>query len=456
MTDAFERALAAVRDRVNPDPEERRTLGAAADRLAERAREAVASLPVDADVVQVGSTARNTWVSGDRDIDLFVRFDSTLDRTDLETYGLEVGHAVLPDGHEEYAEHPYVKGTFEGYDVDLVPCYAVESAADIRSAVDRTPFHTAYLESRIDDELADEVRLAKGFLKGIGVYGSDLKTRGFSGYLTELLVVEYGGFRAFVEAVADWRPPVELDPADHGTETFDAPLSVVDPTDPERNVAAVVDAENVARLQHYARELLADPREELFVRDDPAPLEAAGVREHLRQRGTAPLALRFSMPELVSDQLYPQLRRSREGLIRGLDDAGFDPLRSAAWATRSESEEGWTCVLLVELAHDTLPVIERHEGPPVSASEHARGFYEGYADGPAYGPFLDGGRYVVERERELRTPAEFLDARLFEVALGAHVETALESGYDALTGEGIAELADRFGEELRRYFEPRP
>ena len=107
-SDDLEAVLSRVRDRAVPEPEERERLRAVATELVERAREAIADLPVEADVVQVGSTARGTWVSGDRDIDLFVRFDADLDRTELEEYGLAVGHAVLPDGHEEFAEHPYV------------------------------------------------------------------------------------------------------------------------------------------------------------------------------------------------------------------------------------------------------------------------------------------------------------------------------------------------------------
>ena len=236
MSDEFDAVVARVRERVTPDAEERARLEAVADEVVERARAAVADLDVDAAVVRVGSTARGTWTAGDRDVDVFVRFPPSLDRERLEAYGLRVGHAAVPNGHEEYAEHPYVKGTVDGYDVDLVPCYAVDDATEAQSAVDRTPFHTRYVEDRIDDELAADVRVAKRFLKAVGVYGSDLKTRGFSGYLTELLVVEYGGFRPLVEAVAsDWHPPVRFDPEGHGRTEFDDPLVFVDPTDPERN-----------------------------------------------------------------------------------------------------------------------------------------------------------------------------------------------------------------------------
>ena len=451
MSEEFAAVVDRVRERVTPDADERDRLRAATDRLTDRTEAAVADLPVDADVVLVGSTARGTWLTGDRDIDLFVRFPADLDREELESYGLQVGWEVLPDGREEYAEHPYVVGEFEGFTVDLVPCYDVADATAIQSAVDRTPFHTAYLEKRLDDDLAAEVRVCKAFLKGIGVYGSDLKTRGFSGYLTELLVLEHGGFRPLLEAAADWHPPVELDPADHAAESFDDPLVVIDPTDPERNVAAVCAAENVARLQHYARDLLADPRTDRFEPTTPDPLSSADVRAAVADRGTTPIAVRFDAPDVVEDQLWPQLRKSLAGLTDELDRRGFDTFRAAAFADES-------AVLVAELAVAERPTVERHAGPPVHVRDHATGFYDKYdAEEGVYGPFVDGDRYVVERDREFATARAFLASdALLDVALGAHVETALEDGYDLLVGDETATLAEEFGAELARYFSPRP
>ncbi|MXV63187.1 CCA tRNA nucleotidyltransferase [Natronorubrum sp. JWXQ-INN-674] len=466
--DDFEAVTDAIHDRIKPDAEERERLREVADRLLERAEAAATDRCPTADVLQAGSTARGTWISGDRDIDIFVRFPPDLDRKTLERYGLEVGHETLPEGHEEYAEHPYVKGTVEGFDIDVVPCFRLESATEIRSAVDRTPFHTKYLEARLDDELAADVRLTKQFLKGIGAYGSDLRTRGFSGYLTELLVCEYGGFRPLLEAAANWHPQVELDPEDHGKErktgstsrgesvddvalSFDDPLVVIDPTDPERNVAAVCSADNVARFQHYARALLEEPHIELFEPEIPDPLTAADLREHLERRGTTPVAIRFDAPDLVEDQLYPQLQKSLDGITMGLDDRGFDVFRATAVADD-------TAVILVELAVSERPAVERHDGPPVHVRSHAEGFYESYADDPdAYGPFIDGDRYVTERPREFTTAEAFLESdRLFDVGLGAHIETGLEDEYTVLVGDEIAALLEEFGQELARYFDPTP
>lgn len=454
--DELDTVLADVRKRVLPDPAERERLRTVAGELTTRAQAAIADLPVEADVVQVGSTARRTWVAGDRDIDLFVRFEPSLDREQLEEYGLAVGHAVLPDGHEEYAEHPYVKGSHEGFDVDLVPCHDVEEAGELISAVDRTPFHDAYLSERLDEDLAADVVVAKAFLKGIGAYGSDLRTEGFSGYLTELLVLELDGFVPLVESARSWHPPVEFDPEGHAKRTFDDPLVVVDPTDPTRNVAAVLSAANLARLQHYARELLTAPSPALFAPADPAPLDGSAIREHLDRRAATPVAVVFDAPDIVDDQLWPQLRRSLDGIVRGLNDHGFDVLRAQAMTS---SEEPTRAALYAELEVTERPAVERHEGPPVAVRKHAARFYESYADDVSpetYGPFIDEDRYVVEREREFTTVRAYLESDVAtDVTLGAQIEQAF-ADREILLGEAVTTLADTFGRPLREFYEPYP
>lgn len=450
MSDLLGQTIAQVRERVTPSAEERDRLEETVLTLVDRTEAVVDELGVDADVLRVGSTARDTWLRGDRDIDIFVRFDPSYTREELERYGLEIGQTVLPDGRLEYAEHPYVSAAFEGYAVDLVPCFRVGSAAEIRSAVDRTPFHAAYVTERLDADLANDVRVLKRFFEAIGIYGSDLRTQGFSGYLTELLVLTYGDVRGVLEATATWQPPVRLDPEEHGETTFDDPLVVIDPTDPSRNVAAVVTGENVARLQHHARDLLENPDPDRFALEKPDALTEAELLAHLERRATTPIAIRFPTPDIVNDQLYPQLRRSIEGITRALEERGFEVVRADAFA-------GESAVLFVELSVAQRPRIERHEGPPVHVREHATSFLETYEDAEVYGPFIDGDRYVVERERDVRTAAAFLRGEdLLDVGLGADVRRILAEDYTVLVNEDITDLLPAFGDALARFYEPSP
>jgi tRNA nucleotidyltransferase (CCA-adding enzyme) len=238
---------------------------------------------------------------------------------------------------------------------------------------------------------------------------------------------------------------------------------VVDPTDPTRNVAAVLSTANAARFQHYARELLASPRESLFEAEAPDPLDAADVRGHLDRRGTTPVAVVFDAPDLVDDQLWPQLRRSLDGIVGGLDAHGFDVFRAQAMVgdDRSDDASGarTRAALYAELAVAERPAVERHEGPPVAVRKHAERFYESYADDvdpETYGPFIDGERYVVEREREFTTVRAYLESDAASlVALGAQVEEAFAER-DVLVGDAVATLAPAFGASLREFYEPHP
>lgn len=451
MDDEFDALVSSIRERVEPSAAERADLETAMEILTGRVDEAVADLPVETEIIQVGSTARDTWLAGERDIDLFVRFPPSLDREKLETYGLKVGHEVLPDGQEVFAEHPYVLGEVEGFKIDLVPCYDIDDAANIKSAVDRTPFHTEYVEEHLTPELAEDVRVCKQFFTGIGVYGSDLKTRGFSGVLTELLVLEYDGFRPLIDAAAEWTPPVRFDPEDHGTESFDDPLVMIDPTDPGRNVAAVLSAANLARVQHFARELRREPRESLFFPESPEPFDEERVREEFDRRDTTPVAITFRPPDIVDDQLWPQLERSRRGIREELDRQGFDVFRTDVFVQDR-------AVLLFELSVAERPRVERHEGPPVHVTEHATRFYETYEDDDeTYGPFIEDDRYVVEREREFSSAVAFLASdALFDVSLGTHITSALEDDYELLVDGELGTLAEEFGVEFARYLSPTP
>ncbi len=184
-----------VLERIRPTPEERTYIRAMGERLIE----AVERSGGKAKAMMVGSVARDTFVrGGDRDLDIFMLFDPALSREELqEQGGLALAHRIAEEfgatWREKYAEHPYVNATIDSLDIDLVPpCYAVASATEIKSAVDRTPFHTRYILAHIDD-YADDVLLAKQFAKAGGVYGSDHMTEGFSGYLCEILTIRYGG-----------------------------------------------------------------------------------------------------------------------------------------------------------------------------------------------------------------------------------------------------------------------
>ncbi|MCE5338261.1 MAG: CCA tRNA nucleotidyltransferase [Methanomicrobiaceae archaeon] len=414
--------------RIRPTPEERTYIRAMGERLIE----AVEKSGV-AKAMMVGSVARDTFVRGDRDLDVFMLFDPSLPREELQEQGLGLAHRIAEEfgatWREKYAEHPYVNATIDSLDIDLVPCYAVLSATEIKSAVDRTPFHTRYILAHIND-YADDVLLLKQFAKAGGVYGSDHMTEGFSGYLCEILTIYYGGFHPLIEAAARWKPGEVIDIEEHGTKQFDEPLVVIDPVDPERNVAAALSLSRMFEFAELARGYLAEPSETFFCRSPSPPLTREVFSRLLSARGTHLFSLTFATPEYTPDTVVPQLRKSAESVRELLERSGF-------LANRIDvcMQEG-RCMLLFELMAGEVPAMRRHIGPPVWARENAEKFLLKYVQEDVFaGPYIEDGRYIVEVPRPFTRAVDLLRSKaLFDVALGKHVRRSMKQGWTVKAG----------------------
>lgn len=431
-----------VLERIRPSLEERNHIEEIADRIVRTIE--VRGVPA----MIVGSVARHTWVSGDRDLDIFMLFDPALPREELETQGLSLAREVAAVFgavyREKYAEHPYISACIGDLDVDLVPCYQLEHARAIQSAVDRTPFHTRYIRERIELYI-DDVLLIKQFSKTGGVYGSDQMTEGFSGYLTELLILTYGGFIPALEAAERWRPGTVIDPEGHRSKEFDEPLVVVDPVDPERNVSASVSLTRMYEFVELARGYLSSPSWSFFFPPEPSPITHDEFREERARRGTHLFALRFATPPYIEDIVVPQLRKSTEAIGDLLERNGFSVNRADYCMHPDE------CLLLFELLVDQVPSVKRHAGPPLWNRANAEKFAAKYQDNriPSHysGPYIEDGCYVVEIARRFTRARDLLRSHeVLDVGLGKHVKQAMAGRWDVDEGDAC------WHDEYRSFF----
>ncbi len=381
-----------VLSRVKPTEDEQRRIHEVASSLVRKLRE-VGGLFVD--VVVVGSAARDTNLRGSSDVDIFVLFPKSVAREDMEREIFKLAEKVCGSYEKRYAEHPYARCYVSGVEVDLVPAYAISPGERIISATDRTPLHQKYLEEHFPPELRDDVRLLKAFLKGIGVYGAEIRTRGFSGYLCELLILTYGGFLPLLRAAADWDPPVRIDTGVTPARRFDDPLVVVDPVDPYRNVAAPVSLNSLAMFVAAAREFLDRPSLAFFFPPDPL-LSPSDVKRILLQRGTLWIFYVIGYPAGASpDIVWGELYRLRDALARAISEEGYSVMNAFAW-----TDETALAVIALELSTDVVARVVKHRGPPVFKKEFAQRFLEKHRSA-FFGPYIEGGRWYVDI---LRTP----------------------------------------------------
>lgn len=203
-----------------------------------------------------GSIAKGTNL-GASDIDIFIVLPRDTP-VDFSTVAMQVatdvanrrafGPAESVKVTPMVASHPYavlaIGNRGSVLEIDIVPCYDV-SADQIVSAVDRTPHHTRFMNENLTSEQKNDVRKMKLFMKGIGVYGADVWTGGFSGYACEVLVHKYGSFLGVLKNTDDL-------------------LRLNDPVDANRNVLASVSEEQSRLFSTCAGSYVRHPRIDYF------------------------------------------------------------------------------------------------------------------------------------------------------------------------------------------------
>ena len=431
---------AQVLERITPSKIEEEALYELTVRIIDQIDRAADEIGVDAHGLLVGSAARNTWTVGERDVDVFITFPEEISREELESLGLQIAKKVATNYEERYAEHPYIRALYGNHSVDIVPCFRVSDPSSIKSAVDRTPFHNKYLRKKIKG-LEDQVRLLKQFMNGIGVYGSELRTKGFSGYLCELLVITYGSFLGVLESASAWKKGIIIDLEGHGNLQHEDPLIIIDPVDPSRNVAAAVSLDNFCIFIDASREFLKEPSVNFFFPPPIAPLTDDEIAKELQARQTDLFAIVFQTPNVVEDILYPQLYKTVKSVEELLHRNDFRVFRSDVWS-------GAQSVILLEMEVSKLPNIKKHIGPPVESSVNSEKFKAKYARS-----YIKDGRYVAEIPRKYKKVRDLLISQLQTCGLGKNVSEAIVKGYKVLKNKQIAHIEDReFRIFLRKFF----
>lgn len=410
------------------------------------------------DVVSVGSIAKDTWLSGTHDIDLFVRFSSEISKDELEGKGLEIGKEVMKeidgDWHVEYAEHPYVRGEINGFDVDIVPCYDVP-AHEIKSSVDRTPHHTEYVNSELSKRKRDEVRLLKKFCHAHRVYGAKLSVEGFSGYLCELLIIKFGTFNKLMKEVSSWTPGIEIQLEDENEyePQEKEPLIFIDPVDPNRNVASVLNLENFIKFVSAAQNFVDDKTIEHFSPKKYDPITKREFKSKIKERSTKSMVLEFEKPDVINDVLYPQLRKLEGRIVDILEEYEFSVLRSDFEVSDDN------VYLLLEMKTWRLPNVMKKKGPSAYSKKRTKEFLNKYDDPIAR--YVEDDKWVVEIEREWKMAGKKLadslncsEDILKEKGIPSYLAESISEEFRILEGKKITKLLkdEEFARFLSEYF----
>src|SRR6266571_793979 len=430
MPNSTQTVLDQVAKKVVPSLAERERMSQLAERLKGQVQNILDKRGIGGSVSIQGSFARDTWLSGEADLDVFACFPPTMDRQEWTERVLPtIRKGINAKTIDRYAEHPYLEFHIDNIRVNLVPCYSVEKG-QWKSATDRTPYHTEYMKVHLTKEMRLEARLLKRFMKGIRSYGAEIRVGGFSGMLVETLILHYGSFLETIAQVSKWKPVIFLDiekpivSQDSRAREFGSPLIVIDPVDPNRNLAAAIRDDKLWGFVGASRELLKNPGIWYFFPPKSKPKTKAQFSKLLDGQNRDIVAMSFEHPRMVPDVLWGQLLKIENSIMELMTRQDFHPVRSTVW-----SDEARSSAILVELDTSILPEVQLREGPPVSKMDDSQGFLDRHlnASDTLRGPWIEADRWAADKKRRILSVNQLIAVALKDPRLGLTVPDQLNT-----------------------------
>ncbi len=267
-----------------------------------------------------GSFAKDTWLSKDADVDIFIKFKKSTSEEKFENISKKIGFESLKkySPYVRYSEHPYVEARIKDTKINVVPFYDVK-IGEWKSAADRSPFHTKFMKKSLTVKMRNEVRILKTFLKSNGIYGAEIAKQGFSGYVSEVLILNFKSFENLIKSISNIK---ENQIIGKTTKKFETSIVIIDPIDSNRNLAAAISDENIGKLILISRAFKEKPRLELF--------KNKKLKVSKKYWGNL-LVVKFDFKSRSPDVIWGQIKRATSSLVIQLELGGFTVLRSKSY-----------------------------------------------------------------------------------------------------------------------------
>ncbi len=305
-----------------------------------------------------GSFAKGTWLPENADVDIFIKFKKETSEKKFENISKKIGFEAMKSfkPYVRYSEHPYVEAKIKGTKINVVPCYDVK-LGNWKSSADRSPFHTKNMKKVLSSKMKDEVRLLKTFLRSANIYGAEMAKQGFSGYVSEVLILNFGSFENVVKSFAKIK---ENQTIGKTTKKFETPIVIIDPIDKNRNLAAAVSTENIGKFILCCRAFQAKPSQKFFKNKN---------YKLTKNNSENVLIIKFNFKARSPDIIWGQIKRATNSLQTQLEIGGFTILRSGSYT--DEKNEAYLFFLLESLE---IPKKYSKIGPEVFREKDCQSF----------------------------------------------------------------------------------
>ena len=349
-----------------------------------------------------GSGAKRTWLKT-FDADIFALFD-------YKKY--ENKNDELPDILEKLLKKKFKKisrlhGSRDYFQIkdgnftfEIVPILKINKSSEAKNITDVSPLHSRWVAKH--SNLANEMRLTKQFCKAQNLYGAESHIRGFSGYVCEILTVNYGSFFNLIKNSAKWHDKVVVDVEKYykGKDVFHimnlskliSPLIVIDPVQKDRNASAALSTEKFEQFKKSAKEFIRNPSKNFFAKKNLGNLMLS-----LKKKNMQLIGIKARPLEGKIDVVGSKLSKIYDFVLQEIDKKGFQLIKSD-WDFKEEEANFYFL-----FGAKPLPKELKIEGPPISLANHVINFKKIHKN-----TFQKSGKIFAVEQRKFKSPWDLL------------------------------------------------
>lgn len=378
---------------------------------------------IQAKAIVGGSGAKDTWLAGTADVDVFVVFDFKKYSTKSAELS-DILHPVLKKAFAGkriarlHGSRDYFQITYEKLEFEIIPLLKINKAAQAKNITDISPLHALWVNKHTK-KLKKDIRLAKQFLKANKLYGAESYIGGVSGYVVEILIAYYGSFLKFLQAAARWKEKETIDVEKYylkkdalfylNKSKTQSLLIVIDPVDKNRNAAAALSEEKFLLLKKKAQEYLRAPSAHFFqlqkITVEALQQESSRENKNLIYVAVAPHAGKEDVVGVKLSKAFEFIREKLKPFV--MVKSGWE------W-------EGKVCFYFI-VGKKQLPEFELRAGPPLALKSHVQDFKQKHKS-----TFVEKGRIMAKVKVPSRQINDYVNRLLKEKYVQERIKKILK------------------------------
>lgn len=348
-----------------PSQSERKKVNNIINFAKEKINQALSKHKIEAEVIVGGSVAKDTWLHNNHDIDFFVKFDTKYKDQDIGKILGTVLKSSFGKIKTLHGTRDYYHVFINKYKFEIVPVLAISNPKEAKNSIDVSPFHVDYVKKKLnqDPQLSNQIRLFKKFAHSQGVYGAETFVSGFSGYVCELLIINYGSFLNLINAWENAKPKIVIDIEKQFLSTEEiistlpesktnSPIILIDPVLKERNACAALDYKTFSKMLFALRLFLRKPSTSFFKKKSTT---INIIKKLSKKHGTILVYYKLKKQGNQKDDVYMSKIKSR--LERIITELGKNNIEVYNYGFTEDN------FAFIELETIKLSKQEKHYGP---------------------------------------------------------------------------------------------